>query len=465
MEIALALVAALLFALGTVLQQKAGLDDPADTDAPGGTSGLLLQMARRPVWLAGIAADALGFAAQAVALTIGRLAVVQPLLVSSVVFALPLGVRLTGQTVRRADVIAALVVAAALAAFLIVADPSGGRDDAPLREWMIACGACVGAAAALMVVARGGPAGRRAAVIGAAAGILFGLTAALTKSVGDQFSESVLSIFTHWHLYGLIAVGYVALTLSQLSLQTGVLAPRSRPAWPPTRSPPSCSARRSCRSRSTPPRSASRWPCSRSSRRPAGSPCSRARRARAPPRSRPAARRACARSSRHPSPRHDPRAPATPSAAQRRLREPARVVPHRRGHDGPGHPHPALADELPAARRRWAAHRPPAVRRPLHGRRHRRAAHVPRARPAPAGRAARRDRLRLLHRRARQVRHGGQQLLLPARRRRHLPRVHRDPPHHQEPRTEGRPVRRRARGERDLPRDRRRARAAARARP
>jgi drug/metabolite transporter (DMT)-like permease len=70
MEIALALVAALLFALGTVLQQKAGLDDPTDTDAPGGTSGLLLQMARRPVWLAGIAADALGFAAQAVALTI-----------------------------------------------------------------------------------------------------------------------------------------------------------------------------------------------------------------------------------------------------------------------------------------------------------------------------------------------------------------------------------------------------------
>src|SRR5215213_8634315 len=131
MEIALALVAALLFALGTVLQQKAGLDGPTDTDAPGGTSGLLLQMARRPVWLAGIAADALGFAAQAVALTIGRLAVVQPLLVSSVVFALPLGAVLTGQRVRRADLAAASVVTVALGVFLIVADPSGGRDDAP----------------------------------------------------------------------------------------------------------------------------------------------------------------------------------------------------------------------------------------------------------------------------------------------------------------------------------------------
>jgi hypothetical protein len=142
-----------------------------------------------------------------------------------VVFALPLGVRLTGQRVRRIDVVAALVVAAALAAFLLVTDPTGGRDDAPFGEWMVACGGCAAAAAVLMLVSRGAPPARRAAVIGAAAGILFGLTAALTKSVGDQFADSVLSIFTHWHLYGLIAVGYVALTLSQLSLQTGVLAP------------------------------------------------------------------------------------------------------------------------------------------------------------------------------------------------------------------------------------------------
>ena len=59
-------------------------------------------MATRPVWLRGIATDALGFVAQAIALTIGRLAVVQPLLVSSVVFALPLGARLTHQQVRSA---------------------------------------------------------------------------------------------------------------------------------------------------------------------------------------------------------------------------------------------------------------------------------------------------------------------------------------------------------------------------
>ena len=112
MAIGLALGAALLFALGSVLQQKAGLDQPEESE--GSSSGLLLRMARHPVWLAGIAADALGFVGQAVALTIGRLAVVQPLLATSMIFALPLGHRLTNQRIRRSDVAAAILVTASL---------------------------------------------------------------------------------------------------------------------------------------------------------------------------------------------------------------------------------------------------------------------------------------------------------------------------------------------------------------
>lgn len=223
MEILLALAAALLFALGTVLQQRAGLDGSGA--AEGSSGGLLLRMARRPVWLAGIAADALGFVAQAVALTIGRLAVVQPLLVSSVVFALPLGARLTGQRIRRSDVIAATVVTAALAVFLLVANPSGGRDDAPLREWLIAAAVFGGVSAVLVLASRRAAPAPKAALLGVATGLLFGLSAALTKTVGDQVTQGVLTVFTDWHLYALIVVGYASMTLSQLSLQTGVLAP------------------------------------------------------------------------------------------------------------------------------------------------------------------------------------------------------------------------------------------------
>ena len=223
LEILLALVAALLFALGTVLQQKASLDAPST--AEGSHSGLLLRMARRPVWLAGIAADALGFGAQAVALTIGRIAVVQPLLIASVVFALPLGARLTGQHVGRRDVGAAVLVTVALAAFLVVANTSGGRGDAPLHAWLIAGAALGGASALLAVLARRAPRKLKAALLGAGAGLLFALSAALTKAVGDQVRHGLLTIFGDWHLYALAVVGYASLTLNQLALATGALAP------------------------------------------------------------------------------------------------------------------------------------------------------------------------------------------------------------------------------------------------
>jgi drug/metabolite transporter (DMT)-like permease len=220
MEVLLALVAALLFALGTALQQQAGVAAPSE----GAHASLLLRMARRPVWIAGILADALGFVTQAAALGVGRLAVVQPLLISSVVFALPLGMRLTGQRVRRVDLSAAGLVVVALAAFVILVNPSGGHAEAPGHRWVLAGLACAAVCTPLAVLGRRGPSARRAALLGAAAGILFALSAALTKAVVDELSTGVLAVLESWQLYGLVAVGYVSMTLNQLALNTGALA-------------------------------------------------------------------------------------------------------------------------------------------------------------------------------------------------------------------------------------------------
>jgi len=220
-DVVLALVAALLFALGTVLQQKAGIDEPSE----GAGASLLIRMAQRPVWIAGIAADALGFVAQAAALGLGRLAVVQPVLVSSVAFALPLGVWLTRQRIRPMDVGAALLVVGALVVFLVIANPSGGRDDAPFGDWLIAGGACGLVSAVLILLARFGSPPRRAALLGIATGILFALSAALTKAVVDELDDGILDVIAGWHLYALIVVGYISMTLNQLALNQGALAP------------------------------------------------------------------------------------------------------------------------------------------------------------------------------------------------------------------------------------------------
>ena len=222
MDIVLALVAALMFSLGTVLQQREATNVPDDEAMQ---AGLLLRLARRPVWLAGIAADGLGFLAQAGALAIGRLVVVQPLLATSVVFALPLGAWLEHRRVGRRELTAAFAVTAGVGVFLVVANPTGGVEDASVGAWIVSGAIAAVVCGALIVAARGKAAASKAALLGTAAGILFGLSAGLTKAVVEQLDDGLLQVFEHWHVYALLVVGWASMTLSQASLQTGALAP------------------------------------------------------------------------------------------------------------------------------------------------------------------------------------------------------------------------------------------------
>jgi drug/metabolite transporter (DMT)-like permease len=222
MAIVLALLAALLFALGVVLQQRVAAESSAEeAEDP----GFLLRLARRPMWILGVAIDSLGYICQAIALAIGKLVVVQPLLAASMVFALPLGVVLSDQRIGRREVLGALAVTVGLTFFMIVSDPQGGRDDASVAGWLVAGGITGGACAALVIAARGRPPALRAALLGAAAGFVLALTAALTKATTDRLDMGLWEVIADWHVYALAVVGYASLALSQASLQTGVLAP------------------------------------------------------------------------------------------------------------------------------------------------------------------------------------------------------------------------------------------------
>ena len=223
LAVLLSLAAAFLFAAGTVLQQQVATD-ATDEEALG--AGFLLQLARKPRWLAGIAIDGLGFVCQAIALGVGRLVVVQPLLATTVVFALPLGAKLTDQRVGRREILAAIAVAGGVGAFLVIADPSGGIDDPTATGWIVT-GVASGVACTALVaggIAADRP-GVKATLFGTAAGVLFAVSAALTKAVVEQIEVGILTPFSDWHLYALIVVGYASMTLSQTALQTGVLAP------------------------------------------------------------------------------------------------------------------------------------------------------------------------------------------------------------------------------------------------
>ncbi len=221
MDIVLAIVAAFLFALGLVLQEKSASTLPGEAVG----TGFLVRLAHEPLWLLGGLAQAAGFVAQAIALGIGRMVVVQPLLILSIVFALPLGRLLEGRRIKRNEWIGAAMVTIGLAVLLIAAKTDQGSDDAPFARWAIVGGVTGGIAVVLFLLARGREPSLRAALLGTAGGILFGLAAALTKTVVSNFDEGFVAIVTDWHLYAMIVLSVAAFWLEQAALQTGALAP------------------------------------------------------------------------------------------------------------------------------------------------------------------------------------------------------------------------------------------------
>jgi hypothetical protein len=218
----LALVAAFLFALAAALQQKGALNlpelslrDPAS----------LARLAGQRMWLLGTVALLTGYAFQAAALDRGRLAIIQPLLVTTIVFALPLGYLLTHQKIGRFEVIGSGVIVLGLALFAVYGDPAGGKENAPGDEWAITIAVLAAVSAVLLLFGGRGGLTVRAAVYGTVAGILFGLSAALTKPTLDYLHESVDELLTHWEPYALAIAGILGFVLQQISLGTGKLAP------------------------------------------------------------------------------------------------------------------------------------------------------------------------------------------------------------------------------------------------
>ncbi|WP_174189809.1 DMT family transporter [Nocardia barduliensis] len=212
-----ALLAALLFAVAAVAQQRAA------AAVPEGES-LVRGLLRDPRWWAGVVGDSGGYAMQVAALALGAVLLVQPILVSALVFALPLSARLNHRRVAPRTWATALALTAALACFLLVGNPTAGDADAPLRDWLLPLGILLGliAAATAAGVAARAPQWR-ALLLGAASGALYGLAAALTSYVTDRFGHGLGAVLGAWQTWALIASGGAGVYLQQRAYQAGPL--------------------------------------------------------------------------------------------------------------------------------------------------------------------------------------------------------------------------------------------------
>jgi drug/metabolite transporter (DMT)-like permease len=213
-----ALCAALILGISSVAEQRGTKRvKPRQALSP----RLLLDLARQSLWVSGIAATVIGFALQVVALRFGPLALVEPILVLDLVFA----VLISAYLQRRRDAIIFAGVAACaigIAGFLLIGQPSGGRPTVGFHVLLPLAAGLVVALAGCLVVARRSKTAQPLA-LALACGICYGVSAFLVKLVVSDVSGGLPHLFTHWPIYALAVVGPLGFLLNQNAFQQGEL--------------------------------------------------------------------------------------------------------------------------------------------------------------------------------------------------------------------------------------------------
>ena len=216
----LALAASLVNALTSVLQRLGVQNAPADATL---RLSLLKYALRRGVWLLGFALMIVSFILQAVALHLGRLSEVQPILTTELVFLAAILAIWFRFKIGRREWIGAIAVTAGLSFFLYFAQPEYGMSPPTGWRWAVAGVVCVGIIAATVVLALRGPKWWRAAMFGTAASVSFAFTAACTKVVSGFAAADWINLYRHWQVYALAIFGATAVFLAQNAIHAGPL--------------------------------------------------------------------------------------------------------------------------------------------------------------------------------------------------------------------------------------------------
>jgi drug/metabolite transporter (DMT)-like permease len=237
-----ALAAAALFAVATAVQAKA-VRQAARTSEPvsnrlltstpdrrtiavvsTGEFRVVTHAFRSRVWLAGAVITVAAFGLHALALHEGNLSFVQPLLVTMLLFALPISRLVGAPPVSRAELLWATLLVMGLAAFFAAASPNarpGSRADT--GPALITAVLALLAILTCVALARRRVGRQGAALLGGAAGIAFAAVAAFVKTSTDVLTHGVSPLVLDWQLYAFLLVGVMGVVLTQLAYRAGPL--------------------------------------------------------------------------------------------------------------------------------------------------------------------------------------------------------------------------------------------------
>ena len=190
-----------------------------------GAAAFAVALLTTPLWLASWAVDICAFFAQATALHLGQLSVVQPLMVTTLLFTLPLAAAESRRWPGARDWAGAGVLSGGLALLLSTRGPVEEVQASPSRLLVPTLLGLTAVVAVLVLLSRGRSPSVQAALLGVAAGLLFGVGAATTKlAAGAAATGGLTGLLTSWAAYALAAASAASFALQQSAYAVGPLA-------------------------------------------------------------------------------------------------------------------------------------------------------------------------------------------------------------------------------------------------
>ncbi|MGH3343797.1 MAG: DMT family transporter [Carbonactinosporaceae bacterium] len=216
-----ALAAALCYAAAAALEQQQAAAAPTRHVVH---PGLMWHVIRRPLWLAGFTVGLVGAGLHLLALTLAPLALVQPLGVTTVVFAVLLGAVLRGRRPAGGELVAGVAVAVGLGGMLSelhVPEGSPALTSSSLTTLVAATAAGIAA----MVLASTRTSGACCALLLACgSGAASGLASALMRVLLHGAASTGVAAFLSWGTLAAAAAAATGLLLEQGAYKTGQLA-------------------------------------------------------------------------------------------------------------------------------------------------------------------------------------------------------------------------------------------------
>ncbi len=217
----LALGGAASFAVSSALQQRAARATPADESL---SWRLIADLLHRRIWLIGMGCVLFGFALQATALSLAPVAVVEPLIATELVLALPLASRLRRRRLGPREWLGAAAVSSGVGLFMAVSSPQGGNPEPSLVTWISVGLPVLAAGGCAIALAGKDETPRRACFLAVAAGLCFALLALIIQSLDTLFASGPVAAFTSWQPYTLAILGPIGFTVAQSAYQAAPLA-------------------------------------------------------------------------------------------------------------------------------------------------------------------------------------------------------------------------------------------------